>query len=65
MNLSWGIGSTVESIGEIKVKLPIKNDNIDFTFMEDFIILVKKLILKDKNIEFNEKINKIKSFIKY
>ena len=33
MNLSWGIGSTVESIGEIKVKLPTKNNDIDFTFI--------------------------------
>ena len=35
--LTWWIGSTVETIKEIKIQLPTKNGEIDFEFMEDFI----------------------------
>jgi len=34
---TWGIGSTVETIGQIKIQLPTKNNEIDFEFMESFI----------------------------
>ncbi len=35
--LSWGVGSTIESIYNTKIQLPIKNGEIDFAFMEFFI----------------------------
>ena len=35
--LSWGTGSTVESIGETKIQLPIKCGQIYFEFMENFV----------------------------
>lgn len=34
---TWGVGSTVKTIKETKIQLPIKNGEIDFEFMEDFI----------------------------
>ena len=37
-NLSWGDGSTVTSIQQIKIQLPINKDgDIDFEFMESFV----------------------------
>ena len=37
-NLSWGDGSTVTSIKQIKIQLPINKDgDIDFEFMESFV----------------------------
>ena len=36
-NSTWGLGSTISSIAEIKVELPTKNEKIDFDFMESFI----------------------------
>lgn len=35
---TWGIGSTVETIAQTKIQLPIKNGKIDFKFMESFIM---------------------------
>jgi hypothetical protein len=35
--LTWGVGSTIETIGEIKILLPVKNNEIDFDFMNRFI----------------------------
>jgi hypothetical protein len=37
LTFSWGIGSTVETIGKTKIQLPTKNGEIDFEFMESFI----------------------------
>jgi len=37
MNMSWWIGSTVDTIGKITISLPIKNGAIDFDFMERFV----------------------------
>jgi hypothetical protein len=34
---TWGIGSTVETIAKTKIQLPIKNGEINFSFMEKFI----------------------------
>ncbi len=34
---TWGLGSTVETIAQTKIELPIKNNKIDFEFMESFI----------------------------
>ena len=37
-HLSWGDGSTVSSINQIKIELPINSDGeIDFEFMESFV----------------------------
>lgn len=35
--LSWGTGSTVSSIEDIKVCMPTNNGEIDFDFMENFV----------------------------
>ncbi len=35
--LSWGVGSTVDSILNIDISLPLKGENINFDFMENFI----------------------------
>ena len=35
--LSWGTGSTVSSIEDIKVGMPTNNGEIDFDFMENFV----------------------------
>ena len=51
--LSWGVGSTVESISNTKISLPIKNGNIDFDFMEEFM----------KELE-NSKLKKVKEYLK-
>ena len=51
--LSWGIGSTVDSIKNTKISLPTKNHKIDFDFMEEFI----------KEVE-NTKLQKIKEYLK-
>ena len=51
--LSWGIGSTVESISNTTISLPIKNKKIDFNFMEEFI----------KELE-NIKLKKVKEYLK-
>jgi hypothetical protein len=34
---TWGLGSTVKTIKETKIQLPINNGEIDFNFMEIFI----------------------------
>lgn len=36
-SFTWGIGSTVETIGQIKIQLPVKNGKINFSFIEKFI----------------------------
>ena len=36
-SLSWGVGSTIETIGLTIIQLPTKNGEIDFDFMESFI----------------------------
>lgn len=36
-NLTWGIGSTIESIAEIKIELPSLNNEPAFSYMENFI----------------------------
>ena len=41
-SFSWGTGSTIETIAETKIQLPIKNNKIDFDFMETFIIELEK-----------------------
>lgn len=36
-SLSWGIGSTISSISNMKIQLPTKQGKIDYNFMESFI----------------------------
>ncbi len=56
--LSWGQNSFNEDfIKNIKIKLPIKNNNIDFNYMEQLIKTLEKIIIKDV-INFKDKIIK-------
>lgn len=63
---SWGVGSSFEFIENLKIKLPIKDENlgddlenIDFKFMEDFIAELEAYLittnLKDYNLTTDEK----------
>lgn len=54
-DLTWGTGSTIESIAETKVQLPTKNGKIDFDFMKQFMEeLEKEKIQKlDEYLEVN------------
>lgn len=57
-HLSWGQNSFNEDfIKNIKIKLPIKNNNIDFNYMEQLIKTLEKIIIKDV-IDFKDKIIK-------
>ena len=57
-HLSWGQNSFNEDfIKNIKIKLPIKNNNIDFDYMEQLIKTLEKIIIKDV-IDFKDKIIK-------
>jgi hypothetical protein len=40
-SFTWGLGSTVETILQTKIKLPTKNNKIDFEFMENFIAQIE------------------------
>ncbi|WP_293651955.1 restriction endonuclease subunit S, partial [uncultured Campylobacter sp.] len=63
-NLSWGDGSTVTSIKQIKIQLPInKNGEIDFEFMNNFIKAIKKLVIKDVVLYTDNKIKATKSIV--
>lgn len=54
--LSWGQNSFNEDfIKNIKIKLPIKNNNIDFDYMEQLIKTLEKIIIKDV-VEYKDKI---------
>ena len=59
---TWGLGSTIETIAQTKIKLPIKNKQIDFEFMESFIAAIQKLVIKDV-ILYSNKISEIKTVI--
>lgn len=39
---SWGIGSTIGMIENESIKLPIKNNKLDFDFMEKFISMIEQ-----------------------
>lgn len=55
-HLSWGQNSFNEDfIKNIKIKLPIKNNNIDFDYMEQLIKTLEKIIIKDV-VEYKDKI---------
>ncbi len=41
-NSTWGLGSTVSSIAETKIELPIENNEIDYEFMESFIAQIEE-----------------------
>ncbi|MCV3386065.1 restriction endonuclease subunit S [Campylobacter lari] len=45
--MTWGTGSTTKTISEIDFKLPTKNKEIDFEFIENFISAIEKLVIKD------------------
>lgn len=55
-HLSWGQNSFNEDfIKNIKIKLPIKNNNIDFNYIEQLIKTLEKIIIKDV-VEYKDKI---------
>lgn len=57
INLSWGIGSTIESIREMEFMIPITQDGqIDFNFMENFISAIQKLVIQDVVLYAEQKI---------
>lgn len=63
-NLSWGDGSTVTSIKQIKIQLPINKDgDIDFEFMNNFIKAIEKLVIKDVVLYTDNKIKATKSIV--
>ncbi len=49
---TWGLGSTILTMAEIKIKLPSKNNRIDFKFMENFITQLE-----------NEKIKELEAYL--
>ena len=61
---SWGSSSFNEKVlKETDVKLPIKNNQIDYTFMSDFIRAVEKLVIKDLVIWSDKKIAATKEIV--
>lgn len=61
---SWGSSSFNEKVlKETDVKLPIKNNQIDYTFMSDFIRAVEKLVIKDLVIWADKKIAATKEVV--
>lgn len=61
---SWGSSSFNEKVlKETDVKLPIKNNQIDYTFMSDFIRAVEKLVIKDLVIWSDKKIAATKEVV--
>ncbi|PZT50664.1 restriction endonuclease subunit S [Clostridium perfringens] len=48
---------------DIKIKLPINNGKLDSEFMEKFIIVVQKLVIKDLVICANKKIEAMKRLV--
>ena len=48
---------------EKKILLPNKDDNIDFDFMDKFILIAKKLIIKDVVEYTNKKLNATKEIV--
>lgn len=61
---SWGSSSFNEKVlKETDVKLPIKNNQIDYTFISDFIRAVEKLVIKDLVIWSDKKIAATKEIV--
>ncbi|WP_172930041.1 restriction endonuclease subunit S [Streptococcus sp. 3874] len=61
---SWGSSSFNEKVlKETDVKLPIKNNQIDYTFMSDFVRAVEKLVIKDLVIWADKKIAATKEVV--
>ena len=61
---SWGSSSFNEKVlKETDVKVPIKNNQIDYRFMSDFIRAVEKLVIKDLVIWADKKIAATKEVV--
>ena len=61
---SWGANSfSEEVINNQEIKLPTKNNEIDFSYMELLISAVKKLVIKDVVLYADSKINATKKVI--
>ena len=61
---SWGSSSFNEKVlKETEVKLPIKNNQINYTFMSDFIRVVEKLVIKELVVWTDKKIAAAKEIV--
>ena len=61
---SWGANSFSEKvINNQEIKLPTKDNEIDFTYMELLISAIKKLVIKDVVIYADNKIEATKKVI--
>lgn len=61
---SWGSTSyNVNNLENIIIELPIEDNKIDITFMDEFIKVVKKLIIKDVVIWADKKIEATKQVV--
>lgn len=50
----------VGNLENIEVEMPIQNEKLDISFMEDFIKVVEKLVIKDVVIWADKKIEATK-----
>lgn len=58
---SWGSTSySVENLENININLPFKDDKIDYDFMEQFIKVIQKLVIKDVVLWADKKIEATK-----
>ena len=53
----------VGNLENIRVEMPIQNEKIDISFMEDFIKVVEKLVIKDIVIWADKKIAATKQVV--
>ena len=60
---SYDYMGTWNKMKKMKIELPIENDKIDYKFMEDFIKVIEKLIIKDVVIWADKKIRLTKQLI--
>ena len=60
---TWGLGSNVSSISEIKILLPTLSGEINFSFMENFIKAIEKLVIKDVVLWADKKIEATKKVV--
>lgn len=63
-NFSWGSTSyNVSNLENINIEVPTSNHNIDYDLIEDFIQVIKKLVIKDIVECTNKKINAMKKVV--
>ncbi|WP_082858137.1 restriction endonuclease subunit S [Campylobacter iguaniorum] len=63
-HLTWGVGSTTESIQDIKIEFPINKDGtIAFEFMENYIKAIEKEVIKSVVLWSEKRLNATKQVI--